>query len=65
MTRPTEIALTEMERRLNAIRMGGSERLVTTAAMRHSFIIVERFTSLAQALAQVVGRLFLKPALAR
>lgn len=54
-----------MERRLNAIRMGGSERLVTTAAMRHSFIIVERFTSLAQALAQVVGRLFLKPALAR
>lgn len=65
MTTLTEIGLNEMERRLNAIRMAGSERLVVTAAMHHSFIIVERFTSLAQALTQVVGRLFLKPALAR
>ena len=65
MTKRAEIALSEMERRLNTIHMGSSERLVATAAMRDSFIIVERFTSFAQALAQVVGRLFLKPALAR
>ena len=65
MTQGTDITLTELERRLNAIRMGGSERLVATAAMRHSFIIVERIASLWHAFAQIVARFTLKPALAR
>lgn len=49
----TEIELSSMERRLNAIRMYDSERLVAIAAMRKGFIIVERIAWLAHNITQI------------
>ena len=65
MTERTEIELNSMERRLNAVRMTDSKRLVAMAAMRKGFIIVERFAWLAHKITQIGATLFSKPRLAK
>lgn len=65
MTERTEIELSSIQRRLNAIPMTASERLVAMSAMRNGFIIVETFAWLAHKITQISASLFPKPRLAR
>lgn len=60
-----DMELKSMERRLAAVHMNDSDRLVAMAAMRDGLIIVERFASLARGIAQLGATLFVRPGLAR
>jgi len=60
---PTETELSAIERRVDALHMTDSERLVAMAALRNSFVIVERFAGLAQKIAEIGAPLFSKPRL--
>jgi len=66
MTTRTEIEMNLIERRMKAVRMNDSERLVAMAAMRNGFIMADGIVWLGRKIAQVGTSLFSRqPTLAR
>jgi hypothetical protein len=60
----TQNELKAMEAKLNALRIGHSERAVAVGALHRGFIIVERFAWAAHVIARIGMSLFAKPAIA-
>ena len=65
MTARTEMDLSTIEQRLNALHMTEAERVEAITAMHNGYIIVERFAWLAHKITQIGESLFGRPRLAR